>query len=1071
MAPPLDRMVERPELGRRLVATLTAGTPVEGERITVLQGAGGFGKTRLARWACHQPEVLQRFAGGLLWVTVGQETRGADLALRVNDTIFALSGQRPAISDPDAAGAELGRLLDEREPILLVVDDIWEETQLRPFRFGGRRCTRLVTTRIPDIALHGECIVVDTMTSEQARQLIGTGLSDLPAEPTAELAELAGHWPILLNLVNGALRRRAVHGQPPDEAAREVIRQLKSDGPGAFDPTRAADRSQAVEVTVGASMALLHPDDQQRYIDLGIFPEDVDIPLDILELLWPGRRVGALCEELVALGLASDYRLDWPGARLVMHDVVRAYLHVRGRSGTRVEAHGRLIDMAAKRLPTGYNETRPWWLLHDDSAYLWRYLPYHLDLAGRHDELAGLLQDLRWIEAKTRRFGSAVPVKADLELIDTPVTAILRHELVNAALLLGPIHPPAALGATLASRLRDVPGLEAVVNRYRTTLPRPYLDPVWPLPDRPSPTAQSRPGHTGAVTSCAFSPTAPLLATTSDDGTARLWSLTTRTELRVISGHTGSVWDCAFSPDGTLLATASTDWTVRLWHVDSGEQVAVLRGHTEWVRSCAFSPDGTLLASTSADMSVRLWRVPEGKQIAVLSGHSGEIRSCAFSPDGTLLVTVSTDGTGRVWRVGDGSQQAILTGHSSGLWGCAFSHDGRLLATTSPGTVKLWQVHDLSSHVTITVDADEVNSCSFSPDGTTLATTSYGRVWQWNVADATLIKTVSGHTGAVWKCTYSPDGSVLATASNDQTARLWPADTLIDAHVLGTRSDKVNSCAFSPDGRTLATTSYDGTVQLRRVADGAEQAMLVGHTSRVISCAFSPDGQLLATTSHKTVRLWRVADHQPERELTGHTDWVRSCAFSPDGRTLATASGDRTVRLWRVADGAPLTTFTDPNRGFRSCAFSPDGLLLAAANASGQVRLWRVGDGAEHVIMNGHTGSVASCVFSPDGTLLATASGDRSVRLWRVSDGAETMSLVGHTSWADRCAFSPDGALLATASNDQTVRLWDVATGECLCALRVAGPVVWVAWHPGGRLLCTVGAAGVYLLRYESRDE
>ncbi|MFF3866140.1 hypothetical protein [Micromonospora sp. NPDC001898] len=55
---------------------------------------------------------------------------------------------------------------------------------------------------------------------------------------------------------------------------------------------------------------------------------------------------------------------------------------------------------------------------------------------------------------------------------------------------------------------------------------------------------------------------------------------------------------------------------------------------------------------------------------------------------------------------------------------------------------------------------------------------------------------------------------------------------------------------------------------------------------------------------------------------------------------------------------------------------------------------------------------------------------------------------------------------MATASNDQTVRLWDVATGDCRCALRVAGPVVWVAWHPSGSLLCTVGAAGVYLLHY-----
>ena len=137
MAPPVDRVVDRPELTGWLVGALTGPGAAEVGLTTGLAGAGGFGKTWLASCVCHRPEVERRYPGGLLWVTVGQEVRGADLAERVNDAAFALSGQRPAISDPDAAGAELGRLLDVHEaPVLLVVDDVWEEAQLRPFRFG-----------------------------------------------------------------------------------------------------------------------------------------------------------------------------------------------------------------------------------------------------------------------------------------------------------------------------------------------------------------------------------------------------------------------------------------------------------------------------------------------------------------------------------------------------------------------------------------------------------------------------------------------------------------------------------------------------------------------------------------------------------------------------------------------------------------------------------------------------------------------------------------------------------------------------------------------------------------------
>jgi hypothetical protein len=326
MAPPLDRMVERPELGDQLVAALVASVPSEVGLTTGLQGAGGFGKTWLAAWACHRSEVDRRYPGGLLWVTVGQEVRGADLAGRINDLTATLGGERPTISSPDAAGAELGRLLDTRDAVLLVVDDVWEESQLRPFRYGGCTCTRLVTTRIPDILPPtGVRIPVDTMSRGQAGQMVVDGVAGLPAELADRLASLAGRWPVLLNLVNAALRRRVARGQSPEQAAEDIAHRLVVEGPTAFDPARPTDRSRAVAATVEASLALLMPTDHRRYLDLAIFPEDVEIPFTVLRLLWAGDPV-ATCDEFVSLGLVAGYRLDLATPRIVLHDVMRAHL-------------------------------------------------------------------------------------------------------------------------------------------------------------------------------------------------------------------------------------------------------------------------------------------------------------------------------------------------------------------------------------------------------------------------------------------------------------------------------------------------------------------------------------------------------------------------------------------------------------------------------------------------------------------------------------------------------------------------------------------------------------------------
>lgn len=138
--------------------------------------------------------MRERYPGGLLWATLGQEIHGADLAERINDLAWVLSGRRPTLSDPDAAGAELGRLIDERaESVLLVVDDVWEESQLRPFVFGGRDCTRLITTRIPDLLpSSGLHLVVDAMSADQARLLLTDGVARLPAEAAERLSKVAG---------------------------------------------------------------------------------------------------------------------------------------------------------------------------------------------------------------------------------------------------------------------------------------------------------------------------------------------------------------------------------------------------------------------------------------------------------------------------------------------------------------------------------------------------------------------------------------------------------------------------------------------------------------------------------------------------------------------------------------------------------------------------------------------------------------------------------------------------------------------------------------------------------------
>jgi WD40 repeat protein len=90
------------------------------------------------------------------------------------------------------------------------------------------------------------------------------------------------------------------------------------------------------------------------------------------------------------------------------------------------------------------------------------------------------------------------------------------------------------------------------------------------------------------------------IATVGDDGRVIVWEKATGKSVSG-SSHDGVVNDCAFSHDGRYLVTSSDDWTARLWSVPDLSLKAVLAGHGDDVTMSAFHPVEELIATASRD--------------------------------------------------------------------------------------------------------------------------------------------------------------------------------------------------------------------------------------------------------------------------------------------------------------------------------------------------------------------------------------------------------------------------------------------------------------------------------------
>lgn len=1074
LAAPPFLYVERPVEYEDIIAKLLDRTQSGPVGITTgLRGAGGFGKTTLAQAVCQDPRIKKAYPEGTLWVELGETATKETVIERIQYLVGRLTGDLTPLPDLTTGRMRLYEALEGRR-VLLVIDNVWDGELLTPFLQGGADCGRLVTTRLDETLPRGTRKVnVDEMRTQEALRLITSGVTAEKRhsienraleDRLGRLTEMLGNWPLLLEQAGVQLANLLEEKNSLELALTEMEADYEELGLTAFD------NKQKAHKVLGISVEGLEEKQKARFLELAVFPKDIDIPLGALEALWGftsrlnaeerGRETEKLCAALSRKSLLKQF--DPVGRKIRLHDVVQKYLAERqedkiaGLHEALLEGYGMLCPRPGE------------WGKGPKDGYFFRWLVYHLAAAGQIDELKQLLLNYDWMDAHLRNGGIGELlsdyevglriVKEDQEVI----RLVQRVLLMSSPVLWTDIDQ---LAGQLLGRMRgfEQPAIQTILTKASQRREYTRLQPVHRCLNNPGdPEILTLRGHMEAINCAAISPDGRLAVTGSDDNTLKVWDLTSGHERHALEGHTDPVSCVAISPDGRMAVSGSLDNTLKVWDLAAApiegrrRELHSMEGHSDYINCVAISPDSQLTVSGSDDGTLRVWALASGEELYTLEGHTDAIHTVAISRDGQLVISGSNDATVRVWNLANGKELYALKGHNGIISDVMIRADGRLAVSASnDNTLKVWDLETGHELGTLVGHTGPVDVAAISPDGRLVVSGSRDRTLMvWNLEqDTPTGQVLEGHTGIVTSLAISPDGKYIISGSEDRTLKIWKLapdthpGTKTALNTLKSHSRPIRVVAISQAGDLAISAAGDGTLMVWDLVQAAlagqetkaGDTRVEGHAALVNSVAISKDGKMAVSGSNDhTLRVWNLDAAEKAVPfganvctLQGHLGGVKCVAISPDGQLAVSGSNDCTLRIWSLANGKELHTLKGHSSYVHCVAISPDGLL--AVSGSGfqdpTIMVWRLADGEVLHTLKGHTSSIQTIAISPNSRLAVSGSSDYTLKVWDLTNGIELHTLAGHSSYINEVVISPDGKLAVSGSNDCTLKVWDLANG------------------------------------------
>jgi len=249
--------------------------------------------------------------------------------------------------------------------------------------------------------------------------------------------------------------------------------------------------------------------------------------------------------------------------------------------------------------------------------------------------------------------------------------------------------------------------------------------------------------------------------------------------LRPLMGSANCAYPLAIAADGKTIASTSYDGSLKLWRLSDTQLQDALGGRTWSTAPSTTGSAGQTLSTRDADRIYHCCHSGQGQLLRSLPGLRSGITAVLLDFPGEQLICGSQGGKIEIWQVESGEKQHSFMAHEGGIRFLAISASGTLFASTaSDRQIRVWQWRDRTLTRLFSQVRDGISSITLSPDGSQVGCGfQNGQIEVWSVASGQSFYRLKAHSGPVRSLSLSDDGTSLASSSVERTLKLWKTDS------------------------------------------------------------------------------------------------------------------------------------------------------------------------------------------------------------------------------------------------------------------------------------------------------